>query len=273
MLLELVKFAGKVFLMQKKIEILSLAKNRKKFKVTTSEGEYTFCEDTILKHYVFKGKIFNEEEFAEILNSELDNTLFNKALNYLSYQIRSTKEVSQYLQKHQATISQSESIMARLADLGYLNDFSFAVNMQDSVCLRKKGPQVLKLKLKEKGISEDIIVKVLDSYSREMQEEIVAGIIANLVKRNNHLPARKQKQNLYDKLQRDGFNRDVINEQLSQVEFTDDSDQTLSKEIVRLQIKYRDNDPKVIDMKIIANLMNKGYEYSDIARNIKKTST
>lgn len=267
------KFAGKDFLMPKKIEILSLAKNRKKFKVTTSEGEYTFCEDTILKHYVFKGKIFAEEEFAEILNSEQDNTLFNKTLNYISYQIRSEKEVKQYLQKHQATISQSESIMARLTDLGYLDDLSYAVNMQDSVCLRKKGPQVLKLKLKEKGISEDIIVKVLASYSREMQEEIVAGIIANLVKRNNHLPARKQKQNLYDKLQRDGFNRDVINELLSQVEFTDDSDQTLSKEIVRLQMKYRDNDPKVIDMKIIANLMNKGYEYSDIARNIKKTST
>ena len=115
--------------------------------------------------------------------------------------------------------------------------------MQDSICLRKKGPQVLKQKLKEKGISEEIIVKVLDSYSWEMQEEIVTGIIANLVKTKYSFTSKKnKKQNLSDKLQRDGFSRDIINYLLSQVEFTDDSDQTLNckgnSSITK--VKYRD---------------------------------
>lgn len=273
MQLELVRYAGKDFLMLKKIEILSLSKNSKnknKFKVTTSEGEYSFCEDTILKHYIFKGKEFSEEEFQTILESEQNNLLFNKALNFLSYQIRSSKEIEEYLKKHQATQMQQEQILSRLINLGYINDEAYATNMFDSICLKKKGPLYLEQKLKEKKIAEVIITKALQEYSEDLEQETALEIAKNQLQKKTHLPEKKQKQNIYEKLLRDGFHTNVISSVLSRVTFTDDSEETLEKEISRLQSKYQDLDEKVMNMKIITNLMTKGYEYSSIVRKLKE---
>lgn len=238
----------------------------------TSEGEYSFCEDTILKYYIFKGKIFSEEEFHEILESEQDNELFNKTLNYISYQMRSSKEIKEYLKRYQATEIQCEAIVSRLASLGYLNDEAYASNMLDSVCLKKKGPLYLEQKLKEKGIDEAIISNVLRNYSDDLEQDFIVEIANNQLQKKTHLPQKKQKQNLYEKLLRDGFDRDSIGQVLSRVTFVDESEDTLAKEISRLQVKYRNLDEKIVDMKIVANLMGKGYEYSNIIKMLKETN-
>ena len=69
------------------IEILKVTKDKKKFIVLTNNGEYKFDEETIIKHLILKGKTFSDDEFEEILKTEEISKLFNKALNYISYQI------------------------------------------------------------------------------------------------------------------------------------------------------------------------------------------
>ena len=271
MLLERARSVGKDFLMLKKIEIISLKKNKNKFIVMTSEGEYSFCEDTILKYYLFKGKSFSEGEFQEILENEQENELFTKTLNFISYQMRSSKEIDEYLKKYQATEIQREKIVFRLTNLGYLNDEAYARNMLDSVCLKKKGPLYLKQKLKEKGIDEAIIFDALRNYSKDSQQKLITEIVSREGQKKTHLPPKKQKQNLYEKLLRDGFESDLIGQVLSQATFVDESEATLAKEISRLQVKYRNADKKSVAMKIIANLIGKGYEYSNIIKMLKET--
>ena len=271
MLLERAKSVGKGFLMLKKIEIISLKKNKNKFTVMTSEGEYSFCEDTILKYYLFKGKSFSEEEFQEILENEQENELFTKTLNFISYQMRSSKEIDEYLKKYQATEIQREKIVFRLTNLGYLNDEAYARNMLDSVCLKKKGPLYLKQKLKEKGIDEAIISDALRNYSKDSQQKLIVEIVSREGQKKTHLPPKKQKQNLYEKLLRDGFESDLIGQVLSQATFVDESEATLAKEISRLRVKYRNADKKSVTMKIVANLIGKGYEYSNIIKMLKET--
>ena len=70
---------------------------------------------------------------------------------------------------------------------------------------------------------------------------------------------------------RDGFESDLIGQVLSQATFVDESEATLAKEISRLQVKYRNADKKSVAMKIIANLIGKGYEYSNIIKMLKET--
>ena len=74
------------------IEILKVTKDKKKFIVLTNNGEYKFDEETIIKHLILKGKTFSDDEFEEILKTEEISKLFNKALNYISYQMRSENE-------------------------------------------------------------------------------------------------------------------------------------------------------------------------------------
>ena len=56
-------------------------------------------EDTIIKYMVFKDKEFTCEEFDEILVSEANFNALNSALNFISYQLRSEKEVINHLKK------------------------------------------------------------------------------------------------------------------------------------------------------------------------------
>ena len=264
------KFVAKDSIMSNNVEILNITKNKKKFNVTTTKGDYIFCEDTIIENYVLKGKIFSEEEFNRIIDSENKFSLYNKTLNFISYQMRSVKEIVDYLKAKDASKEQIEEIIRKITNLGYLNDYSFANNMLESLIIRQKGPLALQMKLKEKGIDEEVIAKTMSSYDDHLQEKIALEIIKSQIGKNTDLPAKKQKQLLYEKLIRNGFSGNVVSQLLSDVDFIDESDETLEKEIARLRIKYRNDEPHIQKTKMIANLMNKGYEYQSIIHKLNE---
>ena len=68
---------------------------------------------------------------------------------------------------------------------------------------------------------------------------------------------------LIEKLLREGYGQDAINYAMSSITFTDNSQERLIKEYEKLQ------DKNIEKEKIIARLLAKGYEYSDIKRILK----
>lgn len=251
--------------MSKKIQIVNVTKKKNKFIVSTNEKEYTFCEDTIIKYYIFKGKEFTEEEFDEALKAEKENSYLNQALNFISFQTRSIREIVDYLKSKDATKEQSEYVITKLIELGYLDDEVFSKNMLDSIMLKKKGPMVLLEKLKAKGVDEGIIKNALSLYTIDLEEEILNDIIKSLVKKNNDQPKQKQKQIIYTKLLRDGFTSSLVSRLVDKIEFVDESEETLIKNIEKLKRKYPLKEDK---NKIVASLLSKGYEYRKIQEKL-----
>ena len=78
-----------------------------------------------------------------------------------------------------------------------------------------------------------------------------------------NLLIKKQKMQLIEKLLREGYGQDAINYAMSNITFTDNSQERLIKEYEKLQ------DKNIEKEKIIARLLAKGYEYSDIKRILK----
>ena len=66
-----------------------------------------------------------------------------------------------------------------------------------------------------------------------------------------------------EKLLREGYGQDAINYAMSNITFTDNSQERLIKEYEKLQ------DKNIEKEKIIARLLAKGYECSDIKRILK----
>lgn len=253
------------------VEILKLTKTKrsKKILVETSIGEYKLSEDTIVNFLVLKGKTFTIDEFNKIIDSEKSNDLFNKVLNYISYQMRSEYEIEKYLLDKDASSEEVASIIEKLKEFGYLNDKELANYVYDSVVRSKKGPKVLENKLQEKRIDNLIIKECLDKYNYSLEYEVVSEVIEKIKNKKNDEPIKKQKQSIYNKLLRDGFSSNIINSIIGELKLVDNSSEKLEKEIEKLLYKYRTLE-KNEQKKMIRSLINKGYEYSEIMNKISE---
>lgn len=247
------------------IKIIRVSEAKKKYLVVTSDGDYTFSEDTIIKYLVFQDKVFSKKEFSEIIDFEETNILFSKALNFLSYGFRSEKEIERYLAEKKAKVTQIKEIITRLKKLNYIDDEALANNMLDYCYRTLKGPNVLSQKLFQKGISENLIKKTINSYTLEKQEEVIDIIITKFIEKESNLPIRMQKTKLMKKLITSGFEMSIIMEKTKQNIFTNNSKDLLEKEYKTAVNKYRNIENEYErKTKIVNYLLRKGYEYSEI---------
>lgn len=253
--------------MENEIKILSIEKKKDKYRVITNENEFVFDEDTIIKHLVFKDKVFTKDEFTLILDDLAINTGFNKALRYLNYGLRSIYEMKTYLKE----LTNIEKVIKKLQDLGYLNDDAYAKNYLDYCKRNNKGPIFYKNKLLEKKIDKTIINKYLEEYSYNNQLDIMMSIINKEIKKLSTYPLKTQQRLLISKLIRNGFVSEVIYETVNRLELIDESEDSLKRDYEKQTLKLRNKDITDSEKKqrIIANLLNKGYEYRKIVEIIE----
>ena len=112
----------------------------------------------------------------------------------------------------------------------------------------------------KKGIEQDLINENLSKYEKDDEFANALRIAEKLVKPESDYPIKKQKMQLIEKLLREGYGQDAINYAMSNITFTDNSQERLIKEYEKLQ------DKNIEKEKIIARLLAKGYECSDIKR-------
>lgn len=146
--------------------------------------------------------------------------LFNKALNhayyFLKFRERSEKEVRQNLASYLKKKKIEESIILKivsevidyLKERTYIDDLDFAKNW---ILKRTKGKKVLIFELKQKGISQEIIEKVIDSQEfKGSQVNAINKIFQKSTKKYANLPYPKNKEKIILFMLRKGFNYSAI---------------------------------------------------------------
>ncbi len=256
--------------MENEIKIIGLKRKKNKYEVITNENNYVFFEDTIMKYYIFKDKVFLKADFETIIDDNQMIDLYQKAIKFISYQSRSRNEVEQYLKEKSDNINHQTQVIDKISSLGYLNDENFAQEVLDYEMRHQKGPKVVSQKLKQKGVSEDVIKEVLSKYDETIEIEIIKNIIDKMIRKNDDLPIKRQKDLLYAKLLGDGFHSSLIMDHLAKASLNDNSEETLMVEIEKLQRRYMNTSEAERKQKIIRSLMNKGYEYRSILSKLKE---
>lgn len=261
----------------KEIKIISLEKKSKskKYKVLTSDEDYQFSEDTIIKYMIFKDKVFTEQEWEKVLEDALLDEYFNKVLHYLGSSYKSVYEIKNYLYDKskknnvKLTSKQIDTIIDRISELGYLNDEQLSRNICDYYYRQNKGPLYIRMKLQEKKVEESIINNALSVYTDDMQKEAITRVLEK--EKNDKYPLKKLRLVLLNKFIQNGFNKNIIEEVLGNWEFIDKSEEliekdynkVLSKTIKKELSKYEERQT------IIAYLLNKGYDYQTINDYLK----
>ncbi len=251
------------------IEILKVSKQKKKYLVEiTPYGEFLdkeiFTENQIVESRIFKGQLFLISEWEEILKNKSANDLFDKVLNYLSFGLRTKKEIKDYLYNHNASDEEINIVLQKLDNLHFIDDENYAKHFLNKVINNKKGPLFFKNELINKGVDSSIINLIIDEYNENLINENINYIIQKELPNLKTYPILKQKEKIYQKLLRLGYANSSINYNLSKIEFVSDHLDRLKNEIEILLNKSVDEN------KIKQKLLLKGYNYQEINTLLKE---
>ena len=241
--------------MANKVEVIKIKSIRlkseksKKYIVETdyeADEEYTLDEDVIIKYGILKDKEFSEKEFKKILKDAKIQNLVSKALNYISYGMRSKHEVYAYLdsKNEQGEFSQNDliEVVSRIKNLGYIDDFKYANSVLEYY-KKTKGKNYIIKKLKEKQVEDSIIEEIIINYKDDEEYDAAFKTINKVSSQYRKYPISKQRLLLSQKLCRDGFSSDIIQASLSRAKLVDESDDSLIKDFTKLKKKYEGLDP------------------------------
>jgi regulatory protein len=132
---------------------------------------------------------------------------------YLAIRNRSEKEIRDYLVKKKAEPEVIENIIELLYKQKFLDDETFARGwITQRARFRPKGKSALKFELSQKGISKELIEKILAEENEDRPDELTQA--KNLIGRRVEKLKDAPRQEIYTKvggfLARRGFDWDTI---------------------------------------------------------------
>jgi len=145
----------------------------------------------------------------------IPSTPFNKALKYLSYKNRSTKEIYDYLKKKEFSESEIEEAINKLIEYKFLDDNNFSEIFIRDRQLKGKSKRLISYELKQKGINRDTAEKSLESADNDLKT--AKQYIEKRIHQFNRLDLEKRKQRIIGRLQSRGYSWDIIKTVLKQI--------------------------------------------------------
>jgi regulatory protein len=137
----------------------------------------------------------------------------NLAYFYLSIRNRSVKEMREYLTKKKAPEEVISKIISLLLEKKFLNDETFARSwVLNRARLKPKGKTFLKFELRQKGITDEIIEKVLTEVQEEIPDELeqAKSLIGKRMERLKGASREEIYQKVGGFLARRGFTWDIV---------------------------------------------------------------
>ena len=188
-------------------EITSIVKSGKDNYSIFLDGSF-FCKlnaETIVKSGFKVGKMVSKEE---IENAQAENeklVALDKCLKLLSVP-KTKKQVKDYLYEKGYRTQTVNFCIEKLDEYNYLNDEAFA-NLYVKSYSFKKGKRLLEFELKSKGVSQEIINKVMENYERK--DEDLINLAEKFIR--NKPKDKKTAQKLTAHLFSKGFSLEEIN--------------------------------------------------------------
>lgn len=141
---------------------------------------------------------------------ELSNdAILKKVLRYCAYQDRCTQEVRTKLATFDMPDAEKEKIVKLLVDEGYLDDERYASTfVRSKIHLKKWGVNKIRMSLKIKGISDEIIANALSEIDPEMYRSELMKVLK--AKKINDTDPYKRKAKLAQYAIRKGYEPGLV---------------------------------------------------------------
>jgi regulatory protein len=147
-----------------------------------------------------------------------NNAVLKKAFDLLSRRAHSTQELRDKLYKREFSKSDIDTVITECERLGLLNDELFANDYAAELSGQGKGRFKVKMKLRNKGLSEDNIEKALEKIGDCEQENAENALNRKLRSLMNEEDINKRRQKAYRFLAYRGFSSDIITKLMDNTE-------------------------------------------------------
>ena len=178
------------------------------------DGHYSFSLDEfqLVQCSLHSGQEIDEAKLAELQAESDFGKNYTRAVDLISRRLRSEREIRDYAGRKQWSKDNTERVIARLYDRGYLNDLVFAqAFVRSRQSAQKYSRRRIERDLVNKGISHRIIQQVLDEGAGMADDN---DALTNLVAKKYHRYDDINKLKAY--LARAGFRYDDINKAIEQ---------------------------------------------------------
>jgi regulatory protein len=154
------------------------------------------------------------------MSGKLYEKTMERAFNLLSYKPRSIEELrGRLLEKDWADEEIVDQVIARLRELGYLDDEQFAANYATSrLTVKPLGRTRLRRDLQRRKLSNQTVEHALDeAYSEQSEEELIGRALDKRLRLKGAPKTREETKKLFDYLIRRGFNYDLVLRKIRQL--------------------------------------------------------
>ena len=148
---------------------------------------------------------------------ELTNdVILKKVLRYCAYQDRCVQEVRKKLATFDMPDSEKERFVKLLVDEGYLDDERYASTfVRSKIHLKKWGVNKIRMALKMKGISDEIISNALSEIDPEIYREELIKVLK--AKKINETDPYKRRAKLAQYAMQKGYEPGLVWETIRQL--------------------------------------------------------
>ena len=259
------------------LEVITKTKGNRYVLIISNNNEeekHVVSENLIIKYNLLTPRELSRYEYKTITNVKIEDILFEKALVFIDYKMRTISEVKKRLKKEVADEELINKVIKELKEKKYLNDnFYTETFIKEKIDFDLIGPRNIKQKLISKGIHFDIIDQHLIQYNDHMQYDKINDIIKNQIKYKIKKPYKKAYLSLKQKLVTKGFSLNIIESALisnaEEIKEMIDDIPLLKRELDKLTKRYDVNKYEE-KSKVIKALLSKGFDYETIKSYVKE---
>ncbi len=179
------------------------------------DGEYAFSVFDELAHvyHLEIGKDINTVDLKSLTFEDEYKRAFARAVKNLSQSEKSQKQISDLLIKNGYSQKVISRVISRLTELDYISDERFASEF--ALKNNSLGVRAIKVKLKQKGIADEIIEEALADKD---ETSAATELAKKLMQKHASLDELKRKKKISDFLARRGFSWDTISYAISRAQ-------------------------------------------------------
>jgi regulatory protein len=251
-----------VILLAKLTKITTQKKNKGRYNIFLDHGQgeaygFSVDEDVLVKYRLQKNMELDEATIEAMKQTDTIHRSYTLAINYLSYRMRSEKEIREYLNGKEVDPEHVEEIVTR-----------------SKVMTSSKGPLLLKKELIEKGVNASQAEEALQHFSFEKQYEKAMKFAEKKMKNDGRKAFRQQLQNVQQTLMQKGYQGDVIQEVLANLPAEENEDSEWEAAVLQGEKLLRKYQQKAegfeLKQKIKSAMYRKGFTFDIIDRFIEE---
>ncbi|NLR10275.1 MULTISPECIES: recombination regulator RecX [Lactobacillaceae] len=236
------------------------------------DGHYAFpvSESVLVDFRLYKGMEIDKALEEQLTAADDVAKAYNRALDYLSHQLRTEKEVADKLVTLEIPEETIALTLKKLREFSLVDDAHYAASyVRTMMHTGDKGPRVIRQHLRQKGVGEQVIDDALTLYTPTEQLAVGTAVAEKLAKRYQHQSTRNREQKMRQGLVTRGFGGDEIKTMLAAVDLTPDADEQqalLAKQGEKFLRRYHALSQSEQHYKTKQALYRKGFKLDDISQ-------